>query len=149
MGSLLHITRAFAQLRTPARQAVESAAEIERETPVSSRSLLADPYIRLIFAMNIFFGLGSYFVDNIFYMQVERHLTNQDQLAGFLGAFSGVVGGLSLLSQLFIAPRLLGAGAPLLGGQGSESIADALPTLTLECERSGEDLLVSARMREW
>ena len=30
-----------------------------------------------------------------------------------------------------------------------ELIADAVRAQTLECERVGEDLLVSARMKEW
>jgi diaminohydroxyphosphoribosylaminopyrimidine deaminase/5-amino-6-(5-phosphoribosylamino)uracil reductase len=53
--------------------------------------------------------------------------------------------------RIFIAPRLLGArGArPLLEGETRASIADALPTLALECETSGDDLLISARLREW
>ena len=36
-----------------------------------------------------------------------------------------------------------------LEGEGVELIADAARALTLECERIGEDLLVSARIREW
>ncbi len=53
--------------------------------------------------------------------------------------------------RLFIAPLLLGgAGArPLAAGRGAGAIADARRALAVECERSGEDLLVRARMREW
>jgi ATP/ADP translocase len=69
--------------------------------------LLSDPYIRLIFGMYIFFALGSLFIDNIFFAQIENHLTNQDQMASFLGTFSGVVGGLSLFSQMFLASGIL------------------------------------------
>jgi diaminohydroxyphosphoribosylaminopyrimidine deaminase / 5-amino-6-(5-phosphoribosylamino)uracil reductase len=36
-----------------------------------------------------------------------------------------------------------------LEGQGVETIADAVRALTLECESVGDDLLISARMREW
>ena len=36
-----------------------------------------------------------------------------------------------------------------LEGEGAELIADAHRALTLDCERVGEDLLVSARMKEW
>ena len=36
-----------------------------------------------------------------------------------------------------------------LEGEGVETIADAVRALTLECEGVGEDLLVSARMKEW
>jgi len=43
-----------------------------------------------------------------------------------------------------------GIGArPLAGGEGAARIADATPALAMEWERSGEDLLVRARLREW
>ena len=53
--------------------------------------------------------------------------------------------------RLFIAPILVGAAkarAPIEGA-GVEKIADAMRALTLECESIDEDLLVSARLREW
>jgi diaminohydroxyphosphoribosylaminopyrimidine deaminase/5-amino-6-(5-phosphoribosylamino)uracil reductase len=53
--------------------------------------------------------------------------------------------------RLFLAPLILGGRAARdpLEGEGVESIADAMRALTLTCERHGEDLLVSARMKEW
>jgi diaminohydroxyphosphoribosylaminopyrimidine deaminase/5-amino-6-(5-phosphoribosylamino)uracil reductase len=36
-----------------------------------------------------------------------------------------------------------------LEGEGVEMIADAVQALTVECERVGEDFLISARMKEW
>jgi diaminohydroxyphosphoribosylaminopyrimidine deaminase/5-amino-6-(5-phosphoribosylamino)uracil reductase len=53
--------------------------------------------------------------------------------------------------RLFIAPKLLGGdGArPLAGGRGAGSLAGAERALAMECERSGDDLLIRARMREW
>jgi diaminohydroxyphosphoribosylaminopyrimidine deaminase/5-amino-6-(5-phosphoribosylamino)uracil reductase len=36
-----------------------------------------------------------------------------------------------------------------LEGEGVDSIADAVRALTLDCDRIGEDLLVSARIKEW
>jgi diaminohydroxyphosphoribosylaminopyrimidine deaminase/5-amino-6-(5-phosphoribosylamino)uracil reductase len=53
--------------------------------------------------------------------------------------------------RLFIAPLVLGgtAARPLAGGEGVARIADATPALAMEWERSGEDLLVRARLREW
>jgi diaminohydroxyphosphoribosylaminopyrimidine deaminase / 5-amino-6-(5-phosphoribosylamino)uracil reductase len=53
--------------------------------------------------------------------------------------------------RLFIAPLLLGGRTARdpLEGEGVERVADALRALTLECERHGDDVLVSARLKEW
>jgi diaminohydroxyphosphoribosylaminopyrimidine deaminase / 5-amino-6-(5-phosphoribosylamino)uracil reductase len=53
--------------------------------------------------------------------------------------------------RLFVAPLLLGGAAARdpLEGEGVERIGDALRALTLDCERVADDLLVSARLREW
>jgi diaminohydroxyphosphoribosylaminopyrimidine deaminase/5-amino-6-(5-phosphoribosylamino)uracil reductase len=53
--------------------------------------------------------------------------------------------------RLFLAPMVLGGRTARdpLEGEGVEAIADAARALTLDCVRVGDDLLVSARMREW
>jgi diaminohydroxyphosphoribosylaminopyrimidine deaminase/5-amino-6-(5-phosphoribosylamino)uracil reductase len=53
--------------------------------------------------------------------------------------------------RLFLAPLVLGGRAARdpLEGEGVETVADAVRAQTLECERIGEDLLVSARLKEW
>ena len=53
--------------------------------------------------------------------------------------------------RLFLAPLLLGGSAARdpLEGEGVERISDALRAITFECESVGDDLLVSARVREW
>jgi diaminohydroxyphosphoribosylaminopyrimidine deaminase / 5-amino-6-(5-phosphoribosylamino)uracil reductase len=53
--------------------------------------------------------------------------------------------------RLFVAPLLLGAhkARDPFEGEGVERIADAVRALSLECERSGEDVLLTARLREW
>jgi diaminohydroxyphosphoribosylaminopyrimidine deaminase/5-amino-6-(5-phosphoribosylamino)uracil reductase len=53
--------------------------------------------------------------------------------------------------RLFLAPLVLGGRTARdpLEGEGVETIAEALRALTLECDRVGDDLLVSARLREW
>jgi diaminohydroxyphosphoribosylaminopyrimidine deaminase / 5-amino-6-(5-phosphoribosylamino)uracil reductase len=67
--------------------------------------------------------------------------------AGLAGAFldAGEVDEL----RLFFAPVLLGAGRPLAVRDGSEGVADGERPLAVDWERSGDDLLVRARMREW
>jgi diaminohydroxyphosphoribosylaminopyrimidine deaminase/5-amino-6-(5-phosphoribosylamino)uracil reductase len=53
--------------------------------------------------------------------------------------------------RLFLAPLLLGGrqARDPLEGEGVEHIADALRAETLECEKVEDDLLISARLKEW
>ena len=53
--------------------------------------------------------------------------------------------------RLFLAPVILGGSAARdpIEGEGVERIAEATRALTLGCERVAEDLLVTARLREW
>lgn len=53
--------------------------------------------------------------------------------------------------RIFHAPILLGGSAarPLVGGAGAGGIEAAERALAVDWERSGDDLLVRARMREW
>jgi diaminohydroxyphosphoribosylaminopyrimidine deaminase / 5-amino-6-(5-phosphoribosylamino)uracil reductase len=53
--------------------------------------------------------------------------------------------------RLFLAPVLLGGRTARdpLEGEGVDRIENAVRALTLDCERVGEDLLVSARLKEW
>jgi diaminohydroxyphosphoribosylaminopyrimidine deaminase/5-amino-6-(5-phosphoribosylamino)uracil reductase len=53
--------------------------------------------------------------------------------------------------RLFLAPLVLGGSSARdpLEGKGVERISEALRALTLESERVGDDLLISARLREW
>jgi diaminohydroxyphosphoribosylaminopyrimidine deaminase/5-amino-6-(5-phosphoribosylamino)uracil reductase len=53
--------------------------------------------------------------------------------------------------RIFIAPIMLGGrGArAAIDGEGVETVADAMRALTLDVERIGEDVLVSARLKEW
>jgi diaminohydroxyphosphoribosylaminopyrimidine deaminase/5-amino-6-(5-phosphoribosylamino)uracil reductase len=53
--------------------------------------------------------------------------------------------------RLFLAPMLLGGrrARDPLEGEGVARIAEAISALTLDCARVGEDLLISARLREW
>jgi diaminohydroxyphosphoribosylaminopyrimidine deaminase/5-amino-6-(5-phosphoribosylamino)uracil reductase len=53
--------------------------------------------------------------------------------------------------RLFLAPLMLGGRTARdpLEGEGVEAIAGAVRALTLECEQIGDDLLISARMKEW
>jgi diaminohydroxyphosphoribosylaminopyrimidine deaminase/5-amino-6-(5-phosphoribosylamino)uracil reductase len=53
--------------------------------------------------------------------------------------------------RLFLAPLLIGGrqARDPLEGEGVEQISEALRALTLDCEKVADDLLISARLREW
>ena len=53
--------------------------------------------------------------------------------------------------RLFVAPMVVGGRTARdpLEGEGVDAIADATRALTLDCQRIDEDLLISARIREW
>ncbi len=53
--------------------------------------------------------------------------------------------------RLFLAPILLGGRTARdpLEGEGVERISEALRALSFDCDRIGDDLLISARLREW
>lgn len=53
--------------------------------------------------------------------------------------------------RLFVAPVLLGAGEAraVLEGEGAKRIAEGQHPLAIEHEQVGEDLLITARLREW
>jgi diaminohydroxyphosphoribosylaminopyrimidine deaminase / 5-amino-6-(5-phosphoribosylamino)uracil reductase len=53
--------------------------------------------------------------------------------------------------RVFVAPLLVGAGdaRAVLEGEGARRIAEALRPLAVDHEAIGEDLLISARLREW
>jgi diaminohydroxyphosphoribosylaminopyrimidine deaminase/5-amino-6-(5-phosphoribosylamino)uracil reductase len=53
--------------------------------------------------------------------------------------------------RLFLAPMVLGGrtARAALEGEGVETIADAVKATGVGCEQIGEDLLISARLKEW
>jgi diaminohydroxyphosphoribosylaminopyrimidine deaminase/5-amino-6-(5-phosphoribosylamino)uracil reductase len=53
--------------------------------------------------------------------------------------------------RLFLAPLLLGGSAARdpLEGEGVERISEALRAISFDCQSVGEDLLISARVRQW
>jgi diaminohydroxyphosphoribosylaminopyrimidine deaminase/5-amino-6-(5-phosphoribosylamino)uracil reductase len=53
--------------------------------------------------------------------------------------------------RLFLAPMLLGGANARdpLEGEGVARINDAIKAMTLDCSRVGDDVLISARLREW
>ena len=51
--------------------------------------------------------------------------------------------------RLFYAPLLLGGGRPLAVRSGASEVAAGERPLAVDWERSGDDVLLRARLREW
>jgi diaminohydroxyphosphoribosylaminopyrimidine deaminase/5-amino-6-(5-phosphoribosylamino)uracil reductase len=65
-----------------------------------------------------------------------------------LGGSFAAAGALDKL-ELFLAPLLLGGGRAALEGKGAGVIGEALRALAMETVPVGDDVLISARLREW
>ena len=73
----------------------------------STLSLLKNHYILAIFGL-FALDIAVYFtVDNIFYSQAQAQYPSEEVLAGFIGAFFGAAGILSVLSRALVTGKLL------------------------------------------
>jgi len=103
LGVLGYLTVAYRGLFN----APEVRSAVMTESSSTPGALRAnDTYLLLSYGVFVLYILGLYFVNNIFYGQVETHYHNADQLAAFLSLLYGVVGVGSLLMQSLIAGRL-------------------------------------------
>lgn len=80
-----------------------------KDTPLTAPPprIPRDRYIFLLFGLYFVFMIGAYFVNNLFYTEAHAQFGDEDALASFLGLFISLTGGLSLILQFFIVPRLL------------------------------------------
>ena len=138
----------------PTSQLVAAAAEIPLTVVVSRAAARADTDALEAAGVQVLVAPGE--------NEPARVRSGLDQL-GALGVTSVLLEGGPHLAgafldageideiRLFLAPLLLGGSAARdpLEGKGVERISEALRALTFDCERVGEDLLVSARLREW
>lgn len=106
-GALRSIIRSAPLLNASDAPATERATAGASPEHKSKSSLWTDPYIRLIFIVLLLFGLSDNLIDNLFYQQAGSRFTDPNQLAGFLGAFTAIVGGINLFCQLFLASPML------------------------------------------
>jgi diaminohydroxyphosphoribosylaminopyrimidine deaminase / 5-amino-6-(5-phosphoribosylamino)uracil reductase len=138
----------------PSSQLVAAAAEIPLTVVVSRAAARADTDVLETAGVQVLVATGE--------NEPARVRSALDQL-GALGVASLLLEGGPHLAgafldageideiRLFLAPLLLGGRTARdpLEGEGVERISEALRALTFDCERIGEDLLVSARLREW
>jgi len=138
----------------PGSQLVSAAAEIPLTVVVSRAAAHADTDALEAAGVQVLVATGE--------NEPARVRSALDQL-GALGIASALLEGGPHLAgafldageidelRLFLAPLLLGGSAARdpLEGKGVERISEALRALTFDCERIGEDLLISARLHEW
>jgi diaminohydroxyphosphoribosylaminopyrimidine deaminase / 5-amino-6-(5-phosphoribosylamino)uracil reductase len=138
----------------PSSQLVAAAAEVPLTVVVSRAAAHADTDALEAAGAQVLVATGE--------NEPARVRSALDQL-GALGVASALLEGGPHLAgafldadeideiRLFLAPLLLGGSSARdpLEGQGVERISEALHALTIDCERIGEDLLISARLREW
>jgi len=138
----------------PSSQLVAAAAEVPLTVVVSRAAARADTDALEAAGAQVLVATGE--------NEPARVRSALDQL-GALGVASALLEGGPHLAgafldadeideiRLFLAPLLLGGSSARdpLEGQGVERISEALHALTIDCARIGEDLLISARLREW
>ena len=138
----------------PTSQLVAAAAEIPLTIVVSRAAARADTDVLATSGVQVLVATGE--------NEPARVRSALDQL-GALGVASLLLEGGPHLAgafldageidelRLFLAPLLLGGRTARdpLEGEGVERISEALRALSFDCERVGDDLLVSARLREW
>jgi len=138
----------------PSSQLVSAAAEIPLTVVVSRAAAHADTDALEAAGVQVLVATGE--------NEPARVRSALDQL-GALGIASALLEGGPHLAgafldageidelRLFLAPLLLGGSTARdpLEGKGVERISEALRARTFDCERIGEDLLISARLHEW
>jgi diaminohydroxyphosphoribosylaminopyrimidine deaminase/5-amino-6-(5-phosphoribosylamino)uracil reductase len=138
----------------PASQLVAAASEIPLTVVVSRAAAHADTDALEAAGVQVLVATGE--------NEPARVRSALDQL-GAMGVASALLEGGPHLAgafldageideiRLFLAPLLLGGSAARdpLEGKGVERISESLRALSFEHERVGEDLLISARLREW
>jgi diaminohydroxyphosphoribosylaminopyrimidine deaminase/5-amino-6-(5-phosphoribosylamino)uracil reductase len=138
----------------PSSQLVAAAAEIPLTVIISRAAARADTEALEAAGVQVLVATGE--------NEPARVRSGLDQL-GALGVASVLLEGGPHLAgafldageideiRLFLAPLLLGGSAARdpLEGEGVERISEALRAITFDCASIGEDLLISARVREW
>jgi diaminohydroxyphosphoribosylaminopyrimidine deaminase/5-amino-6-(5-phosphoribosylamino)uracil reductase len=138
----------------PSSQLVAAAAEIPLTVIVSRAAARADTEALEAAGVQVLVATGE--------NEPARVRSGLDQL-GSLGVTSVLLEGGPHLAgafldageideiRLFLAPLLLGGSAARdpLEGEGVARISEALRAISFDCESVGEDLLISARVREW
>ena len=110
--SLLGIFGCLLLLRAIRRDAENQLDQPEENQEAASplpapRQMLREPYLLLLWAATAGYTVCSCFIFQIFYDVASLRYSSEDQLAGFLGLYQAVSGGLALITGGFVTSFLL------------------------------------------
>jgi ATP:ADP antiporter, AAA family len=81
--------------------------EEAEDVDVSYKALLKNNYYFLFFVISLLSFFVFYFIDYIFYFQVEQYYTDEKELASFFGIFIALLNTVNLLSSVFVSGKVL------------------------------------------
>ncbi|MFC7459357.1 cyclic nucleotide-binding domain-containing protein [Hydrogenophaga defluvii] len=97
---VLHILRHHAPL-VPSQEAQADAAV------ATGHPWWKDPYVRVLVVLVLVGQMAYFFVDNAFYVELDKRFPDEHAMASFLGLYSAVMGAVSLVCSVLLAPWLL------------------------------------------
>lgn len=106
VASMLVLRWALAQ-RPPSSQSPAAAPAPERGTARAGfANALRHPYSRLIFAYTVFWWLGLFVLENVFFHEAEQQITSGAGMATFLGWQLAVMGAIALFTTSILTSRV-------------------------------------------
>ena len=75
--------------------------------PISYKEILKNRYYVLFFAISVLSFFVFYFIDYIFYYEVENHFKSEKEMASFFGIFFALLNIVNLCSSLFVSGAVL------------------------------------------
>lgn len=98
---VLHILGHHAPLAPP------QEAQADAATAPAGRPWWQDPYVRVLVVLVLVGQMAYFFVDNAFYVELGKRFPDEHAMASFLGLYSAVMGAVSLVCSVLLAPWLL------------------------------------------
>jgi len=90
------------------RFGIKNSSDDEDESAnLSYKTLLKNRYYLVFFAISLLSFLVFYFIDYVFYFEVEEHYKSEKELASFFGVFIAFLNSVNLISSLFISGKSL------------------------------------------
>ena len=99
---LLKILNEFSDRFTEEEENNENSTEA-----ISYKDILKNRYYVLFFAISVLSFFVFYFIDYIFYYEVENHFKSEKEMASFFGIFFALLNIVNLCSSLFVSGAVL------------------------------------------